>query len=84
MVVMLSAPDQDFEGGEFVLSEQRPRMQSRATVLAPRLGEAVIFATARKPRRGAKGWTASILRHGVSQIRTGTRMTLGIIFHDAK
>ena len=83
MVVQLSSPAQDFTGGEFVLVEQRPRMQSRPTVLAPGQGEAVIFATARKPRRGARGWTPSILRHGVSRIETGERMTLGIIFHDA-
>ena len=83
MVVMLSTPGTDFDGGEFVLAEQRPRMQSRATVLVPSLGEAVIFATARKPRRSARGWTASILRHGVSEVRRGRRMTLGVIFHDA-
>ena len=83
MVVQLSAPGKDFDGGEFVLVEQRPRMQSRPNVLAPAQGEAVIFATARKPRRSARGWTPSILRHGVSQITRGTRTTLGIIFHDA-
>lgn len=83
MVVLLSEPGKDFDGGEFVLVEQRPRMQSRPTVLAPRQGEAVIFATSRKPRRGARGWTPSILRHGVSRIEAGERTTLGIIFHDA-
>ena len=84
MVVQLSDPAKDFDGGEFVLVEQRPRMQSRPTVLSPRQGEAVIFATSRKPRRGAKRWTASILRHGVSRVERGERLTLGVIFHDAK
>ena len=83
MVVMLSEPGAEFAGGEFVLVEQRPRMQSRPTVLAPGRGQAVIFATSRKPRQGARGWTASILRHGVSEVTRGQRMTLGLIFHDA-
>lgn len=83
LVVQLSRPGDDFSGGEFVLVEQRPRMQSRPTVLAPAAGEAVIFATSRKPRRGARGWVPSLLRHGVSRLTAGRRMTLGIIFHDA-
>lgn len=83
MVIQLSAPGQDFQGGEFVLVEQRPRMQSRPTVLNPPQGHAVIFATARKPRQGARGWTPSVLRHGVSTVTLGDRMTLGLIFHDA-
>ena len=83
LVVILSRPGKDFTGGEFVLVEQRPRMQSRPTVLAPPQGHGVIFATSRKPRQGARGWTPSILRHGVSEITGGHRMTLGIIFHDA-
>ncbi len=83
MVIQLSDPGADFDGGEFVLVEQRPRMQSRPTVLTPAQGCAVIFATARKPRQGARGWTPSILRHGVSTVTRGERMTLGLIFHDA-
>lgn len=83
LVVMLSAPASDFSGGEFVLVEQRPRMQSRPTVLTPPQGHGIIFATSRKPRQGARGWTPSILRHGVSEITGGHRMTLGVIFHDA-
>lgn len=83
MVVQLSEPGADFTGGEFVLVEQRPRMQSRPMVLAPPLGHGVVFATSRKPRRGARGWTPSVLRHGVSQVTCGARMTLGVIFHDA-
>ena len=87
LVVQLSRPGTDFTGGEFVLVEQRPRMQSRPTVLAPPLGHGVVFATSRKPRprtgQGARGWTPSVLRHGVSQVTGGARMTLGVIFHDA-
>ena len=83
LVVQLNEPGADFTGGEFVLVEQRPRMQSRPTVLAPPLGHGVVFATSRKPRRGARGWTPSVLRHGVSQVTGGARMTLGVIFHDA-
>ncbi len=83
LVVQLSEPGADFTGGEFVLVEQRPRMQSRPTVLTPPLGHGVVFATSRKPRRGARGWTPSVLRHGVAQVTGGARMTLGVIFHDA-
>lgn len=83
LVVQLSRPGEDFSGGEFVLVEQRPRMQSRPTVLSPAQGHGVVFATSRKPRRGARGWTPSTMRHGVSQLTTGDRMTLGVIFHDA-
>ncbi len=78
-----SEPGRDFTGGEFVLVEQRPRLQSRPTVLSPGLGHGVVFATSRKPRAGARGWTPSTLRHGVSQLTSGARMTLGVIFHDA-
>ena len=83
LVVQLSRPGEDFLGGEFVLVEQRPRMQSRPTVLAPAQGHGVVFATSRRPRRGARGWTPSIMRHGVSQLTSGSRMTLGVIFHEA-
>jgi hypothetical protein len=83
LVVQLSKPGTEFTGGEFVLVEQRPRMQSRPTVLSPPLGHGAVFATSRKPRLGARGWTPSVLRHGVSQVHSGSRMTLGLIFHDA-
>ncbi|MEO1103964.1 MAG: 2OG-Fe(II) oxygenase, partial [Pseudomonadota bacterium] len=82
LVVLLSDPA-DFEGGEFVLTEQRPRMQSRAEVVQLGQGEAALFATAERPRRGAKGEYRVKLRHGVSRIRSGSRMTLGVIFHQA-
>lgn len=82
--VLLSDPDKDFDGGEFVLVEQRPRQQSRAEVVRLSLGEAVIFAVRDRPRQGARGIHRVMLRHGVSRIRKGLRFTLGIIFHDAK
>ncbi len=82
VVVMLSDPA-EFEGGAFAVVETRPRMQSRVTVRQPARGHGVVFATARKPRRTARGWSASTLRHGVSEVTRGTRTTLGIIFHDA-
>jgi hypothetical protein len=72
-----------FEGGEFVLTEQRPRMQSRAAVVPLRQGDAVIFAVSQRPVRGGKGDYRVTMRHGVSQICAGSRHTLGIIFHDA-
>jgi hypothetical protein len=74
----------DFEGGEFVLTEQRPRMQSRVEVVPLKQGDAVIFPVNERPVRGAKGLTRVKMRHGVSRLRTGRRHTLGIIFHDAK
>ena len=80
MVVLLSG---DFTGGEFVLTEQRPRMQSRAEVVPMALGEAVVFATRHRPVRGSRGAYRVALRHGVSRVRSGSRQTLGIIFHDA-
>jgi len=82
LVVLLTDPAQ-FEGGELVLTEQRPRMQSRAEVVPLRQGEGALFATAERPRRGARGDHRVRMRHGVSRIRSGTRMTLGVIFHDA-
>ena len=72
-----------FEGGEFVLTEQRPRMQSRAAVVPLRQGDAAIFAVSQRPVRGGKGDYRVTMRHGVSEIRSGRRHTLGIIFHDA-
>ncbi|HEY2035313.1 MAG TPA: 2OG-Fe(II) oxygenase [Rhizomicrobium sp.] len=81
---LLSEPGRDFEGGEFVLTEQRPRMQSRAEVVPLRQGDAVVFAVNDRPVQGTKGIYRVKMRHGVSRLRSGHRHTLGIIFHDAK
>ncbi len=81
--VLLSAPGHDFAGGEFLLVEQRPRMQSRAEVVPLDRGDAVIFAVNHRPVAGARGFFRATLRHGVSRLRSGRRFTLGIIFHDA-
>jgi hypothetical protein len=81
--ILLSRPDADFEGGEFMLSEQRPRMQSRGTVAPLRWGDAIIFAVHHRPVRGTRGWYRTNMRHGVSTLRSGDRRTLGLIFHDA-
>ena len=83
LTILLSEPEADFSGGEFVLTEQRPRQQSRAEVVPLRQGEAVIFAVHHRPARGARGVYRANLRHGVSTLRRGERFTLGIIFHDA-
>jgi uncharacterized protein len=83
-MVLLAEPDVDFTGGEFVLTEQRPRMQSRAEVLPMRRGDGVIWAVRQRPVRGARGIHRVTMRHGVSRIRSGSRHTLGVIFHDAK
>jgi hypothetical protein len=82
--VLLSKPGADFSGGEFVLTEQRPRMQSRAEVVTLRQGEAVIFPVHHRPVQGTRGIYRVNMRHGVSRIRDGRRHTLGMIFHDAK
>jgi hypothetical protein len=82
--VLLSAPNRDFTGGEFVLTEQRPRMQSRVEVVPLAQGDAVLFAVHNRPVQGARGVYRVNLRHGVSRVRSGRRHTLGIIFHDAK
>lgn len=84
MTVLLSEPNVDFDGADFVLVEQRPRAQSRAHVLRPRRGEAVVFAVNRYPRAGARGFHRVKMRHGVSELTRGERYTLGIIFHDAR
>jgi hypothetical protein len=84
VAILLSEPGRDFTGGEFVLTEQRPRMQSRAEVVPLRQGDAVAFAVHNRPVTGTKGCYRVNLRHGVSRVRSGRRHTLGIIFHDAK
>jgi hypothetical protein len=84
VTVLLSRPAADFQGGEFVLTEQRPRMQSRAEVVPLALGEAVIFPVRQRPVAGTRGTYRVNMRHGVSRIRSGHRHTLGVIFHDAK
>jgi hypothetical protein len=81
---LLSVPGEDFTGGEFVLMEQRPRMQSRAEVVGLEQGDAVIFAVHHRPVQGTRGPYRVNLRHGVSRLRSGHRNTLGIIFHDGK
>jgi uncharacterized protein len=83
VAILLSEPGSDFSGGEFVLTEQRPRMQSRAEVVNLRQGDGVIFAVRERPVRGARGSYRVVMRHGVSRLREGRRFTLGIIFHDA-
>jgi hypothetical protein len=84
MTILLSEPEQDFTGGEFVLTEQRPRMQSRAEVVPLRRGDAVVFAVHHRPVHGTRGTYRVNLRHGVSRLRSGHRHTVGVIFHDAK
>jgi len=81
---LLSEPGRDFTGGEFVLTEQRPRMQSRAQVMPLGVGEGVVFAVNQRPVEGTRGTYRVKMRHGVSRIRSGRRHTLGIIFHDAQ
>lgn len=83
VAILLSQPEKDFIGGEFVLTEQRPRMQTRVEVLSLKKGDAVIFAVCNRPVQGKKGYYRVNMRHGVSKIRDGERHTLGIIFHDA-
>ena len=84
VAVLLSEPDKDFTGGEFVLTEQRPRMQSRAAVVPLKQGDGVLFAVNQRPVQGSRGAYRVTMRHGVSALRSGQRHTLGIIFHDAK
>ena len=83
VAILLSRPGRDFTGGEFVLTEQRPRMQSRAEVVALAQGEGVIFATRERPVQGTRGHYRMNLRHGVGRVRSGERYATGIIFHDA-
>jgi hypothetical protein len=84
VAVLLSQPGEDFTGGEFVMTEQRPRMQSRAEVVPLRRGDAVVFTVRQRPVQGSRGVYRVNLRHGVSRIRSGRRHTLGIIFHDGE
>ena len=84
VAILLSEPGRDFEGGEFVLTEQRPRMQSRPEVVPLRQGDAVAFVVHHRPVQGTRGPYRVNLRHGVSRIRSGHRHTVGVIFHDAK
>jgi hypothetical protein len=83
VVINLSAPGEDHTGGEFVLVEQRPRAQSRATTTLIPQGHGLVFTTRDRPVRSARGWSAAPMRHGVSTVRSGRRFTLGLVFHDA-
>src|SRR5206468_5510370 len=83
VAILLSRPGVDFQGGEFVLTEQRPRMQTRPQVLDLRQGDAAVFAVHQRPVAGTRGVYRVNMRHGVSKLRAGQRFTLGIIFHDA-
>ena len=84
VAILLSEPDEDFTGGEFVMTEQRPRMQTRPMVVPLRRGDAVIFAVHHRPVKGSRGSYRVNLRHGVSTLLSGRRYTLGVIFHDAR
>jgi hypothetical protein len=83
LTILLSEPGREFEGGEFVMTEQRPRMQSRPQVVPLGQGDAVVFAVQQRPVRGPRGFHRVNMRHGVSRVRSGRRCTAGIIFHDA-
>lgn len=83
VAILLSAPGEDFTGGELVLTEQRPRLQSRPEVVPLRQGDAVVFAVHHRPVQGTRGTYRVSMRHGVSRLRSGSRHTLGVIFHDA-
>ena len=83
VVIGLDTPGSDFEGGEFVMVEQRARAQSRATSTTIGRGEALVFTTRDRPVRSARGWATAPMRHGISVVRAGRRHTLGLIFHDA-
>jgi hypothetical protein len=82
--VLLSGQGENFDGADFVLVEQRPRMQSRAHVLHPKRGEGILFAVNQFPRAGPRGFHRVKLRHGVSELERGERYALGVIFHDAR
>jgi hypothetical protein len=84
VAILLSEPGEDFTGGEFVITEQRPRMQSRAQVMGLKKGDGLIFAVHHRPVQGVRGFYKVAMRHGVSRLHSGKRHTLGIIFHDAQ
>ena len=84
VVLGLDSPVGDYSGGEFIVVEQRPRAQSRATTLTIPQGHGIVFTTRDRPIRSTRGWTAAPMRHGVSTLHTGLRHTLGLVFHDAK
>jgi hypothetical protein len=83
IVLFLSEPDEDYTGGEFVLTQQTPRAQSKAVVLKPKKGDVLVFTTNFRPVKGTKGYYRVNMKHGVSEVHSGERCTLGIIFHDA-
>jgi len=83
LVLFLNQPDEDYSGGEFVLTQQNPRAQSKAIVLRPRMGDMLILTTNFRPMKGNKGYYQVQMRHGISEVHDGERHTLGIIFHDA-
>ena len=83
VIVLLDAPQRDFEGGELILVESRPRMQSRPIVIPLAHGDAAVIPVRERPVRSSRGWSKAIVRHGVAEIRRGLRRTLGVIFHDA-
>jgi uncharacterized protein len=83
VIVLLDAPQRDFEGGELILVESRPRMQSRPVVIPLAQGDAAVIPVRERPIRGSRGWSKAVVRHGVAGIRRGARRTLGVIFHDA-
>jgi hypothetical protein len=83
VIVLLDAPRRDFEGGELILVENRPRMQSRPIIIPLAQGDAAIIPVRERPIRGSRGWSKAIVRHGVAEIQRGARRTLGVIFHDA-
>lgn len=84
LTILLSEPQEDFTGGEFVMTEQRPRMQSRPMVVPLQQGNGVVFAVHHRPIQGTRGFYRATLRHGVSRLRSGHRHTVGVIFHDAE
>ena len=84
VVIGLDRPGDDYTGGEFVMVEQRPRAQSRATATVVGQGEALVFTTRDRPVRRRRGWSAAPMRHGVSTVQSGRRRTLGLVFHDAR
>jgi uncharacterized protein len=84
LTCFLSQPGRDYESGEFLLVEQRPRAQSKGEAIAPQQGQIVIFTTRYRPAQGSRGYYRVNIKHGVSRVRSGTRYTLGVIFHNAK